>query len=87
MARTFASTDRERLTSSPGSSISAQDLYDDYCDWCLVQGRHALAMPVYCRELKTLGVRKGTLRPQQHARRRVYYLDVEIGEARTAWHE
>jgi hypothetical protein len=70
---------QQRLVSLPGSSLSAQDLYDDYCDWCEVQGKKPLPMPVYSRAFKALGVRKGMLRPHgKHARRRVYYLDIEL---------
>ena len=39
-------------------------------------------MLAFCRGLKALGVRKGTLR--QHGCRRVYYLDIEVGDARAA---
>jgi hypothetical protein len=49
---------RQRVVSSPGSSVTAQDLYDDYCDWCELKGKEALPMPTYSREFKTLGVRK-----------------------------
>jgi hypothetical protein len=50
---------RERVVAAvQGSSVTAQDLYDDYCDWCEEQNREAFAMPTFSREFKTLGVRK-----------------------------
>lgn len=49
---------RERVVAAQGGSVTAQDLYDDYCDWCEEQNREAFAMPTFSREFKTLGVRK-----------------------------
>jgi hypothetical protein len=66
---------RQRVVSSPGSNITAQDLYDDYCDWCEEEGREALPMPTYSREFKTLGVRKDKMGG------RIRYFDVELRAA------
>ncbi len=63
---------RQRVVSAPGSSVTAQDLYDDYCDWCEEEGKEALPMPTYSREFKTLGVRKDKLGG------RIRYFDVEL---------
>jgi hypothetical protein len=66
---------RQRVVSSPGSNVTAQDLYDDYCDWCEEEGKEALPMPTYSREFKTLGVRKDKLGG------RIRYFDVELKAA------
>jgi hypothetical protein len=66
---------RRRVVSSPGSNITAQDLYDDYCDWCEEEGREALPMPTYSREFKALGVRKDKMGG------RIRYFDVELKAA------
>ena len=63
---------RQRVVSSPGSSVTAQDLYDDYCDWCEAEGKEPLPMPTYSREFKTLGVRKDKIGG------RIRYFDVEL---------
>jgi hypothetical protein len=66
---------RQRVVSSPGSNVTAQDLYDDYCDWCEAEGKEALPMPTYSREFKTLGVRKDKVGG------RIRYFDVELKAA------
>jgi hypothetical protein len=30
----WRSTYRQRVSSLPGSNVSAQDMFDDYADWC-----------------------------------------------------
>jgi hypothetical protein len=49
---------RERVVGLEGSSITAQDLYEDYCDWCEQQDKVPFAAPRVSREIKELGVRK-----------------------------
>jgi hypothetical protein len=66
---------RQRVVSSPGSSVTAQDLYDDYCDWCEAEGKEPLPMPTYSREFKSLGVRKDKIGG------RIRYFDVELRSA------
>jgi hypothetical protein len=63
---------RQRVVSAPGSSVTAQDLYDDYCDWCEEEHKEALPMPTYSREFKTLGVRKDKMAG------RIRYFDVAL---------
>jgi hypothetical protein len=66
---------RQRVVSAPGSSVTAQDLYDDYCNWCEEEGKEALPMPTYSREFKSLGVRKDKLGG------RIRYFDVGLRAA------
>jgi hypothetical protein len=70
---------RQRVVSLPGSSVTAQDLYDDYCNWCEEEGKEALPMPTYSREFKSLGVRKDKIGG------RIRYFD--IGLRTTLGHE
>jgi hypothetical protein len=50
---------RERvLSKQEGSSVTAQDLYEDYCVWCEEQDKEPFAHPRVSREIKELGVRK-----------------------------
>jgi hypothetical protein len=49
---------RERVVGLEGSSVTAQDLYEDYCDWCEQQDKVPFAAPRVSREIKELGVRK-----------------------------
>lgn len=49
---------RERVTGQEGSSVTAQDLYEDYCVWCEEQNKEPFAAPRVSREIKELGVRK-----------------------------
>lgn len=51
---------RERVLSvgQEGSSVTAQDLYEDYCVWCEEQDKEPFAAPRVSREIKELGVRK-----------------------------
>jgi hypothetical protein len=49
---------RERVVGLEGASVTAQDLYEDYCDWCEQQEKVPFAAPRVSREIKELGVRK-----------------------------
>jgi hypothetical protein len=49
---------RERIVAADGASVTVQDLYEDYCEWCEEEGKEAFAMPTFCKEFKTFGVRK-----------------------------
>jgi hypothetical protein len=62
----------QRVVKSPGSNVTAQGLYDDYCDWCEEEGKNALPMPSFSRAFKAFGVRKDKLGG------RVRYFDIEL---------
>jgi hypothetical protein len=66
---------RLRVVSSPGSSVTVSDLYDDYCNWCEEQRKEALAMPTFCREFKALGVKKARIG------NRTRYFDIALRSA------
>ncbi len=49
---------KERIETQDGSSLTATELYEDYCEWCEVQGKEPLALPSFGRGFGELGVRK-----------------------------
>lgn len=49
---------KERIETQDGSSIVAQDLFDEYCAWCEERGKEPLAHPSFGRDFSNLGVRK-----------------------------
>lgn len=49
---------KERIEAQDGSSLTATELYEDYCEWCEVQGKEPLALPSFGRGFGELGVRK-----------------------------
>ena len=48
----------ERTETQSGSTLTAQDLYEDYCTWCEDQQKEPLALPTFGREFGELGVQK-----------------------------
>jgi len=48
----------ERTEDQSGSTLTAQDLYEDYCTWCEEQNKEPLALPTFGREFGELGVQK-----------------------------
>lgn len=48
----------ERTEDKSGSTLTAQDLYEDYCTWCEEQQKEPLALPTFGREFGELGVQK-----------------------------
>jgi phage/plasmid-associated DNA primase len=67
---------RQRVVRSRGSSVSIQDLYDDYRDWCEAEGQQPRILSVYSRGLRRLGVRKGKIA------RRIMYFNIELISAK-----
>lgn len=49
---------RECIESREGWSITATQLYEDYCSWCETKGKKPLALPSFGREFADLGVKK-----------------------------
>jgi len=49
---------RERVVASGGSSLTSQDLYESYCNWCEERDKEPFAMPTFSREFKSFGIRK-----------------------------
>lgn len=49
---------KESIDVQDGSSVTATQLYEDYCSWCDTKGKEPLALPSFGREFADLGVRK-----------------------------
>lgn len=49
---------KESIEVQDGSSVTATQLYEDYCSWCETKGKEPLALPSFGREFADLGVKK-----------------------------
>lgn len=49
---------KERIETAGGSTVTATELYEDYCAWCEQLGKEPLALPTFGREFGELGVQK-----------------------------
>ena len=49
---------KESIEVQDGSSVTATQLYEDYCSWCETKSKEPLALPSFGREFAELGVRK-----------------------------
>lgn len=52
---------KERIDTQDGSSLTATELYEDYCAWCDEQNKEPLALPTFGREFGELGVQKAKI--------------------------
>lgn len=52
---------KERIETQDGSSLTATELYEDYCEWCDEQQKEPLALPTFGREFGELGVHKAKI--------------------------
>ncbi len=48
----------DRIEEAQGSTLTATELYEDYCAWCEDQKKEPLALPTFGREFGELGVQK-----------------------------
>jgi hypothetical protein len=49
---------RENVEVQDGSSVTATQLYEDYCSWCEAKNKEPSALPSFAREFAELGVKK-----------------------------
>ncbi|HRD77958.1 MAG TPA: hypothetical protein PK264_18800, partial [Hyphomicrobiaceae bacterium] len=49
---------KERIETTDGSTVTATELYEDYCAWCEQLNKEPLALPTFGREFGELGVQK-----------------------------
>lgn len=77
----------ERLAARANSSVTATQLYEDYCSWCDTRSIEPLALPSFGREFADLGVKKeriaGRVRYlgialQSHPRSPTYQVDAAL---------
>jgi hypothetical protein len=49
---------KENIEVRDGSSVTATQLYEDYCSWCDARNKEPSALPSFAREFAELGVKK-----------------------------
>jgi len=49
---------KENIEVQDGSSVTATQLYEDYCSWCDTRGKEPSALPSFAREFAELGIKK-----------------------------
>src|SRR5262249_207810 len=49
---------KQKIEIQDGSSVTATQLYEDYCAWCEAKNKEPLALPTFGREFGELGVKK-----------------------------
>lgn len=49
---------KEKVENNNGSSVTATQLYEDYCAWCETKNKEPMALPTFGREFGELGVKK-----------------------------
>jgi hypothetical protein len=49
---------KENIEVQDGSSVTATQLYEDYCSWCETKNKEPSALPSFAREFAELGVKK-----------------------------
>ncbi len=50
-----------RVEKSEGTSVTATALYENYCNWCEINGRDPMALPVFGRQFSELGIQKAKI--------------------------
>lgn len=68
---------RENVETQDGSSLTATELYEDYCAWCEVRSKEPMALPTFGREFGELGVQKAKVAG------RVRYIGIALRSAQT----
>ena len=69
---------KESVQTQDGSSMTATELYEEYCAWCEEKEKEPLALPTFGREFGELGVQKAKLGG------RVRYIGIALKGARDA---
>jgi hypothetical protein len=67
---------KESVQTQDGSSLTATELYEEYCAWCEEKEKEPLALPTFGREFGELGVQKAKLGG------RVRYIGIALRAAR-----
>lgn len=49
---------KENIDVQDGSSVTATQLYEDYCAWCETKNKEPMALPTFGRDFAELGVKK-----------------------------
>lgn len=57
---------RECVVTQEGETVTAHDMYDDYCSWCEAKNKEAMTHPSFNREFGELGVKKERIKGRIH---------------------
>ena len=68
---------KERVSSSDGSSLTATTLYDDYMEWCNEHEREPMPLPSFSRQFGDLGVHKAKIAG------RIRYLGIKLNSGKS----
>jgi hypothetical protein len=52
---------KERIETQDGSTVTATEMYEDYCAWCETKEKEPLALPTFSRQFGDLGVQKSKI--------------------------
>lgn len=52
---------KERIVAAEGNSLTATELYEEYCDWCEDEAKEPMALPTFGRQFGELGVQKAKI--------------------------
>ncbi|MFM2423096.1 MAG: hypothetical protein RL291_1626, partial [Pseudomonadota bacterium] len=52
---------KERVETTEGSSLTATEVYEEYCQWCSELQKEPLALPTFGRDFGELGVQKARI--------------------------
>lgn len=52
---------KERIESKDGSTVTATEMYEDYCAWCESKQKEPLALPTFGRQFGDLGIQKSRI--------------------------
>ena len=64
---------KEKIETADGATITATELYENYCQWCDEQDKEPLALPTFSREFGELkGIKKAKIAG------RVRYLGIAV---------
>ena len=64
---------KEKIENAEGATITATELYENYCQWCDEQDKEPLALPTFSREFGELkGIKKAKIAG------RVRYLGIAV---------
>jgi hypothetical protein len=72
---------RDRITSAEGSSLTATDLYEDYCEWCETNNKEPMALPTFGRQFGELGIQKAKIAG------RIRYIGIKLNARATEDHQ
>jgi hypothetical protein len=66
---------KERVANDEGESLTATELYEDYCNWCEENHKEPMALPTFGRQFGELGVHKAKISG------RIRYIGIKLSQS------